>query len=59
MGIIESNHVRKWGKKQISNKLMSERMMIIDVNNSEKEGERVLIKKTWEMYSCDGKITLS
>ena len=38
---------------------MSETLMERDEKNSKKEGERILISKTWESNICDRKITQS
>ena len=36
---------------------MTEIIIKVEENSPEKEEERVLIKKMWDYYACDGKLT--
>ena len=49
----------KLGKKITPRKCMTERFMKRDENNCKKEGEIILIGKSWEINVCDGKTTES
>ena len=50
-------HTSKLGNKITSNKCIIERIMKRDENNSKKEVEIIIIRKTWEINICDIKIT--
>ena len=57
MYIIEFTSTSKLGNKITSKKWMTERLMKWYENNSKKEEEMIIIRKTWESNICDGKIT--
>ena len=56
MDIIECTCTSKSGNNITSKKFMTEIIMKRDENNSKKEGEIIIIIKTWESNICDGKI---
>ena len=50
-------HTINLGNKITSKKCIIERIMKRDENNSKKEVEIIIIRKTWEINICDIKIT--
>ena len=57
MDIILCTCTRKLGRQITPKKYTTERLNKRDENNSKKEGEIILIRKTLENSICDGKIT--